>query len=134
MNIHEAEALVRELLDGIAARDRDKLGAMLADDARWWWPASVSARNGWPRPVVGRDEILMRLAPDRSNFTDGTTTWTILELVAGGDGIAACVERAATQADGTPYRVEYVFVMRCRDGQLVEVRDALDTLMAVQGG
>lgn len=134
MDEREAEALVRRMLDAIAARDRATLGALLADDARWWWPASVSARHGWSRPVVGRDEILTRLAPERSNFTGGSTTWTILELVVGADKIAACVERAATQADGQPYRVEYVFVMRLRDGRLVEVRDALDTLLAVQGG
>ena len=131
MEHSEGEALVRALVQAIGTRDREALTALLDEDVRWSWPASVSIRWGWPRPVVGRDETLARLAPEVSAFRDGSTTWEVLQVLVDGDRVAVAVERRATRADGRPYNVEYVFLLRVVNGRIVEALDTLDTALAL---
>jgi ketosteroid isomerase-like protein len=131
MERSEGEALVRALLQAIGTRDREALTALLDEDVRWSWPVSVSIRWGWPRPVVGRDETLERLAPEVSAFQDGSTTWDVLQVLVDGDRVAVAVERRATRADGRPYNVEYVFLLRVVDGRIVEALDTIDTALAL---
>ena len=131
MEHSEGEALVRALLHAIGTRDREALTALLDEDVRWSWPVSVSNRWGWPRPVVGRDETLERLAPAVSAFRDGSTTWEVLQVLVDGDRVAVAVERRATRADGRPYNVEYVFLLRVVDGRIVEALDTIDTALAL---
>lgn len=131
MEHSEGEALVRALLQAIGTRDREALTALLDEDVRWSWPVSVSIRWGWPRPVVGRDETLARLAPEVSAFRDGSTTWEVLQVLVDGDRVAVAVERRATRADGRPYNVEYVFLLRFVDGRIVEALDTIDTALAL---
>ena len=131
MEHSEGEALVRALLRAIGTRDREALTALLDEDVRWSWPVSVSMRWGWPRPVVGRDETLERLAPEVSAFQDGSTTWDVLQVLVDGDRVAVAVERRATRADGRPYNVEYVFLLRFVDGRIVEALDTIDTALAL---
>ena len=131
MEHSEGETLVRTLLQAMGSRDREALTALLDEDVRWSWPASVSTRWGWPRPVVGRAETLERLAPEHSSFQDGTTTWEVLQVLVDGDRVAFAAERHATQLDGRPYNVEYVFLLRFRNGRIVEALDTLDTALAL---
>jgi ketosteroid isomerase-like protein len=131
MKHSEGEALVRVLLQAIGTRDREALTALLDEDVRWSWPVSVSMRWGWPRPVVGRDETLVRLAPEVSAFQDGSTTWEVLQVLVDGDRVAVAVERRSTRADGRPYNVEYVFLLRFVDGRIVEALDTIDTALAL---
>ena len=133
MEHSEGETLVHALLQAIGTRDREALTALLDEDVRWSWPVSVSIRWGWPRPVVGRDEALQRLAPEVSSFQDGTTTWEVLQVLVDGDRVAVAVERRATRADGHPYNVEYVFLLRFNNGRIVEALDTLDTALALPG-
>ncbi len=131
MEHSDGEALVRALLQAIGTRDRAALTALLDEDVRWSWPVSVSTRWGWPRPVVGRSETLKRLAPEVSNFQDGSTTWNVLQVLVDGDRVAFAAERHATQADGHPYNVEYLFLLRFSNGRIVEALDTLDTALAL---
>jgi ketosteroid isomerase-like protein len=133
MEHSEGEALVRALLQAIGTRDREALTELLDEDVRWSWPASVSIRWGWPRPVVGRAETLKRLAPEVSAFQDGSTTWEVLQVLVDGDRVAFAAERRATRADGRPYNVEYVFLLRFGNGRIVEALDTLDTALALPG-
>ena len=133
MEHSEGERLVRALLQAIGTRDRQALTALLDEDVRWSWPASVSIRWGWPRPVVGRDATLERLAPEVSAFQDGSTTWGVLQVLVDGDRVAVAAERRATRADGRPYNVEYVFLLRFVNGRIVEALDTLDTALALPG-
>ena len=131
MERSEGEVLVRALLQAIATRDRDALTALLDEDVHWSWPVSVCNRWGWPRPVVGRAETLERLAPEISAFQDGSTTWEVLQVLVDGDRVAFAAVRRATQADGRPYNVEYVVLLRFRNGRIVEALDTLDTALAL---
>lgn len=133
MEHSEGERLVRALLQAIGTRDRQALTALLDEDVRWSWPASVSIRWGWPRPVVGRDATLERLAPEVSAFQDDSTTWGVLHVLVDGDRVAVAAERRATRADGRPYNVEYVFLLRFVNGRIVEALDTLDTALALPG-
>ena len=131
MDHSEGEALVHALLHAIGTRDRTALTELLDEDVRWSWPASVSIRWGWPRPVVGRAQTLERLAPEVSAFQDGSTTWEVLQVLLDGDRVAFAAERRATRADGRPYNVEYLFLLRVVDGRIVEALDTLDTALAL---
>ena len=133
MEHSEGERLVRALLQAIGTRDLEALTALLDEDVRWSWPASVSIRWGWPRPVVGRDATLERLAPEVSAFQDDSTTWGVLHVLVDGDRVAVAAERRATRADGRPYNVEYVFLLHFVNGRIVEALDTLDTALALPG-
>ena len=132
MEHREAEALVRVGLEAMGTRAGEARGVLLDEDARRSAPASVSERSERPRPVAGCAKTMALLAPEGSFLRDGTTTWELLEVLVDGDRIAWAAERTARRADGSSERVEYVVLLRGVDGRIVEPRDTLDTLMAVQ--
>src|SRR4029078_12459056 len=98
MEHSEGEALVRALVQAIGTRDRQALTALLDEDVRWSWPASVSIRWGWPRPRGGRAKTLEGLAPEIPAFRDVSVTWEVLQVLLEVDRVAVAVERRATRA------------------------------------
>jgi ketosteroid isomerase-like protein len=52
-------------------------------------------------------------------------------VLVDGDRVAFAAERHATQADGRPYHVEYLFLLRVNNGRIVEALDTLDTALAL---
>jgi ketosteroid isomerase-like protein len=117
------------LLDAIGAHDRERLASLVGADARWWFQPSV-ARPDAPRSVAGRDAIVAAVIPPHPAFEKGSTSWTILHEVQGGDLLAVHAERRATGSRGQPYHVEYHFLFRYEGDQIAEVWDIMDTAAA----
>jgi ketosteroid isomerase-like protein len=120
----------RALLDAIGSQSRGALGALLTDDARWWFPPSVVDLRSLPRPITGRENIVHIVIADIPVFEKDSSTFEILHRVQEGDLVALHFERIATIRGGSPYRAEYHFLVRLDGARVAEVWDIIDTLRA----
>lgn len=98
---------------------------LLADDVVWWVPQSSSLAG----EHAGKPAVLAMMASGVDAYSrDVPMTIDVQRLVAEGEWVCAQVELRAAARDGTPYRNDYHFAMRVRDGKLAEVREYVDTL------
>jgi ketosteroid isomerase-like protein len=122
---------VRALLDAIGRQHEEDLGSLLAEDVQWWFPPSVAAGR-LRRPVTGRSGVVRAVIPERPAFRAGSTTWHVHHIVAQGDLVAVHVDRECKTRGGSPYRVEYHFLVRMSAGKVAEVWDIMDTKAAAE--
>jgi hypothetical protein len=64
-------------------------------------------------------------------FPGGLPT-VINSMIAEGDRVAVAAESFATHVSGRPYNNKYLFLMRYRDGKLIEMIEYLDTELAAK--
>ena len=77
----------------------------------------------------GKAEALAAAAMVVQIFPKGLPT-VIHSMIAEGDRVAVEAESFATHVSGTPYNNKYLFLMRFRDGKLIEMVEYLDTELA----
>jgi ketosteroid isomerase-like protein len=125
----EAKAVLQEYLDRLVSGDLDAIGKSFAEDATW----SVHGTMHLSGVKRGRAAILDFLASAGSLYQPGTQSFTFGEITAEGDravlewrvrGIGAATRRA--------YDNEYCGVFVIRGGEIVAVREYLDSLHASQ--
>ncbi|MCA9510811.1 MAG: nuclear transport factor 2 family protein [Myxococcales bacterium] len=116
--------VVRDYFARMAAGDATAAD-LLADDVTWWVPQSSSLAG----THAGKPAVLAMMAGGVDAYaSDVPFEIDVERLVAEDDWVCAQVELRAAARDGTPYRNQYHFAMRVRDGRLVEVREYVDTL------
>jgi ketosteroid isomerase-like protein len=126
MSSEASKALVRDYLAKMSSGD-PRLPDLLADDVTWWVPQSS--------PLAGLHEgkqAVLALMGSGIDLYDATTPMRveIEELVAEGDSVCVQTVIEAKTAQGAPYRNHYHFAFRVRDGQIVAVKEYVDTLYA----
>lgn len=92
---------------------------LLCDEVSWWAP-------GMGR--IGLDQFKLQM----SNIYKVLKTpvyLTIDHVTAEGDRVAVEAESFATHVSGKPYNNKYHFLMRFRDGKLLEFKEYMDTEM-----
>jgi len=98
---------------------------LLAPDASWWVigdPAKVKVSGLKDRPRIER-----MLANLRKTFPDGMQG-SIDAVTAEGERVAIEARSTARTASGLVYRNHYHFLLRVQAGQVVHVREYMDTL------
>jgi len=124
MGIEENKLLVREYFRRMQAGEAT-VAEMMAEDITWWVPQS-SELGGTHRgkaavlALMGKGVDLYRLP----------LQVTIDEMVAERDQVCVQLVVEAKTAAGLPYRNDYHFAFRIRDGKLAAVREYLDTKYA----
>lgn len=128
METERNRQVVRRYFDAVNAGDMDTIAALLDDDASFWVPPSL------PDGVTFRGKaMVLKLFTESVALydPDGGLSVTIHSLTADEDRVAAeLVIRGRAAADGAPYENWYHFLMRIRDGRIVEIREHLDSLYA----
>ena len=124
MGIEENKAVVRDYFRRIGAGDPG-IADLLTDDVTWWVPAS-SPFGGTRR---GRDAVLA-LMGEGAGLYQPPLRVELEELVAERDWVCAQLVIEAKTASGLPYRNDYHFAFRIRDGKLAAVREYVDTQYA----
>jgi ketosteroid isomerase-like protein len=124
MGIEENKALVREYFRRMQAGD-PTVAEMMTEDVTWWVPQS-SELGGTHR---GKAAVLALMGKGVDLYQLPLRV-EIEEMVAERDQVAVQLVVEAKTAAGLPYRNDYHFAFRIRDGKLASVREYVDTKYA----
>jgi ketosteroid isomerase-like protein len=124
MTIEANKELARQFIDALSRADSDWVLDHYADDMRMWTAGSL--------PISGehdKSEIRAMMDGILGAFPNGLN-FSVTALTAEGDRVAIEAESRGTHVSGKPYRNQYHFLMRIRDGLVIELKEYLDTLHA----
>lgn len=125
MSTETSRAVVQQFLDHAAEGDIDACFALFSDDASWSNIGSTRLSG----TVTGKEAILNDLVgPLFGSLQDGIRS-DIEALIADGDRVVVLSQGHATTHDGTPYNNTYAQVFTVRDGQIVAVKEYMDTAL-----
>jgi ketosteroid isomerase-like protein len=116
---------VTDLFARFSAGDVAGVLAMMADDVTWRLPGRRALL-----PIAGEytKERLKRMFDGMlAQLDERGLQMRVVGLVAEGDDVAAEVESIGDLRNGRQYRQQYHFLIRFRDGKIVNVREYLDT-------
>jgi uncharacterized protein len=115
---------VRRFYELMNARQFDDMWALFSDDAKW-------GGGGTPPPIQASVEQMATIIVDPMPiFVTGGIAFTIHDMIAEDDRVAAEVESHAELVSGAVYNNHYHMLFRFRDGEITEVREYGDTLHA----
>jgi uncharacterized protein len=95
----------------------------LADDAVW----IARGSNSWSGVYRGKDAILTDIFGRLREKLEGRNTCIPARIHADGDFVIVEAKGQNQLKSGKTYNNEYCFVIRMRDGKMVEVTEYLDT-------
>ena len=124
MGIEENKALVREYFRRMQAGE-PTVAEMMTEDVTWWVPQS-SELGGTHR---GKEAVLALMGKGVDLYQLPLRV-EIEEMVAERDQVCVQLVVEAKTAAGLPYRNDYHFAFRIRDGKLAAVREYVDTKYA----
>jgi uncharacterized protein len=126
MGIDDNKAVVREYFRCMQSGD-SRLPALLAEDVTWWVPQS-SPLGGIHQ---GKDAVLALMGKGADLYQPPLSV-QIEEIVAERDWVCVQLVIEAKTAAGLPYRNDYHFAFRVRDGRIAAVREYVDTQYAAE--
>ena len=113
--------LTRAFIAAIARGDTDTIVATYADDGRLATMGRTLISG-----VYTRDQIAAMAGQVLAAFPQGLE-FTIHSMVAEGDRVAVEAESRGPHVSGRLYNNHYHFLLRWRDGRLVELKEYMDT-------
>jgi uncharacterized protein len=110
-------------------RDPDKIKPFLASDAVWIAPPGNAAAGFFGRDagMRGRDEIIRIILEDFPKLFSRDVKIDFKGVYADGDTVVAEVTLSATLVNGRNYKNNYCFIHALKDGQVVEIREFMNT-------
>ena len=125
MEAERNKAIITQIFDALANGDgRPFVGAM-AEDFTWIMEGSTSWSGIYRGKAAVRDKLM---GPLFAQF--GATYKNRAErIIAEDDNVVVLCRGDVTTKAGKPYGNSYCLVFRLRDGQLVELREFLDTAL-----
>lgn len=126
MTAAENKQLLRAAFDGLADADATAFLELMADDFCW----IVEGQSKWSLRFEGKAAVQRDLiAPLFANFATPYRN-VAEELIAEGDRIVVLCRGEVKTKSGKDYNNSYCFVIRMRDGKMVEMREYMDTALA----
>jgi uncharacterized protein len=129
---HEAagtppELVLRTYLAALTAGDVTAIAETFAEDARWVLHGTLPLAG----TRYGREEIMKFLLGAADLYRPGTQSFTFADITAQGERVVLEWRvRGIATATGLAYDNDYCGVFTIRHGQIVEVREYLDSLHA----
>jgi hypothetical protein len=113
--------LAQEMVDALSRADEDWVAEHYADDLRIWVTGSLpfSGTNDRAGALAGMPAVL-DLFPEGLKFT-------VHAMTAEGDRVAIEATSSGKTLRGDQYSQEYHFLMRARDGKIIEWKEYMDT-------
>ena len=124
MTIESNKALAREFIAALSRADSDWVLAHYADDMVMWTAGSLAISG-----PHHKSEIRALMDGILSAFPSGLH-FEIKTITAEEDRVSIEAESRGIHVSGKPYHNQYHFLMRIRDGLVVELKEYLDTLHA----
>lgn len=126
MSVDENRRLVREAFDGLAKADATAFLDLMADDFSW----IVEGQSKWSMRFDGKEAVRRDLI--RPLFENFATPYRNVaeEIIAEDDRVVVLCRGEVKTTSGKDYNNSYCFVLRMRGGQMVELREYMDTALA----
>jgi len=124
LSIEANKQLARDFIDALSRADTDWVLEHYADDMVLWTAGSLPFSG-----VHTREEIRPLMEGILGAFPNGLR-FTVKALTAEQDRVAIEASSRGLHASGKLYENDYHFLMRIRDGKVVEIKEYLDTLHA----
>ncbi len=126
MSIDSNKQLAREWIAAMGRGDVETMKALFAEDGTGWALGSLpfSGPANKAGMVAGASAIFAAF-PKGMDFT-------IHRMTAEDDRVSVEAESHAQHVSGKPYHNRYHFLMRARDGVIVEWREYFDTMHAYE--
>jgi ketosteroid isomerase-like protein len=126
MTAADNKRIIAEAFDGLSRSDPRALRDAMADDFTW----IIEGQCRFSRAYEGKAAVLGELfrplfanfATDYRNFAD--------EIIAEGDRVVVLARGEVKTVRGEDYNNSYCFVLRMKDGKIVELREYMDTALA----
>lgn len=124
MGLAENKQLAREFIAAICRGDVKAIEAAFADDGKCWTIGSmpISGRFG-KEHIASASHRVLDLFPDGLDIT-------IDRMTAEDDRVAIEAHSNGRHVNGKQYQNVYHFLMRARDGKIIEWNEYLDTMHA----
>lgn len=123
----EAELVLRAYLAALEAGDVTAIAESFAEDARWVLHGTLPLSGA----KSGREAIMDFLLNAAGLYRPGTQTFTFADITAQGERVVLEWRvQGIAAATGLAYDNDYCGVFTVRHGQIVEVREYLDSLHA----
>jgi ketosteroid isomerase-like protein len=120
----ENKQIVGELFARMSASDLEGLKALLTEDVSWRLPGKPELT---PTAGLYDKRRLGRLFEHMMSRLQHGLKMTVVHMIAEGDAVAAEVESSGDLTNGRPYRQQYQFMIRLRDGKIASVHENYDT-------
>ncbi|MEO1203565.1 MAG: nuclear transport factor 2 family protein [Pseudomonadota bacterium] len=125
MSAEDNKRVVLDFFESGARGDMERCFGLIADDIVWTNIGSTRFSGRYE----GKQALMERvLGPLFGSLKAGITS-DIERLTAEGDIVVAQTSGKAETHDGTPYNNSYCQVMQIRDGQIVAVKEYMDTAL-----
>jgi ketosteroid isomerase-like protein len=116
--------LARDFVEAISRADVDAIVAAYAPDGTCWTSGTLPISG-----TFGVDQVAAASRGVLTVFPEGLR-FTIHAITAEGDRVAIEAESHGLHASGKLYNNKYHFLLRARDGKIVEWREYMDTMHA----
>jgi len=120
------KTLIAAAYAAMTTGDNTGFGAIMSQDVVW----RTMARGRWNLTFHGRDSMRRDLFARLYAQFDGPLTNQALRIFADGDTVIVESEGDGTTKAGKTYNNRYAIFYRLEDGQIVEIREYLDTAFA----
>ena len=114
--------LVSQFFDYFSRGEIEPAFALVSDDVSWWVPGDL--------PFSGtktKAEYMQVVGAIQSGFPDGLKL-DATAMIAEGDKVAVEVSSYGQHVNGRTYENKYHFLMTIAGGEIVEVKEYMDTL------
>lgn len=127
MSASENKQLLQHIYSELSKGNPTPFLENMAEDVRW----TIMGTTRWSKTYEGKQAILTELlGPLFAQFADQYTA-TANRFIAEDDLVVAEVIGRVTTKSGKPYNNSYCYIFRLADGKIQEVKEYLDTQLAV---
>lgn len=122
----ENKRIIAEAFDGLSRADARAFLDAMADDFTW----IIEGQCRFSRCYEGKEAVRSELIPPLfANFATDYRNHAE-EIIAEGDRVVVLARGEVKTRSGEDYNNSYCFVIRMRDGKMVELREYMDTALA----
>jgi hypothetical protein len=127
MSASENKQLLQHIYSELSKGNSGPFLKNLAEDVRW----TIMGTARWSKTYEGKQAILTELlGPLFAQFADQYTA-TAHRFIAEDDLVVVEVSGRVNTKSGKPYNNSYCYIFRFDDGKIQEVKEYLDTQLAV---
>jgi uncharacterized protein len=126
LSADENRRLIRAAFDDLAKADAAAFLDLMADDFSW----IVEGQSKWSMRFDGKEAVRRDLIrPLFANFATPYRNFAE-EIIATSDRVVVLCRGEVKTISGKDYNNSYCFVLRMRGGEMVELREYMDTALA----
>lgn len=123
MSASENKKLMAEIYERLAQGDGSLFVEHLSDDAVF----TMTGDNSWTGKRRGKENILRFFRETVGERAPGERKTVPTRILADEEWVVMEAVGQMTSKDGVPYRNDYCLLFRLEDGQIVEMKEYLDT-------